>query len=60
MHGEACHHCIALGSEGIKALLSSRIDTLRAKLSDLEALAQGELQLPSIEQEFQVHRRDGS
>ena len=58
--GEACHHCIALGSEGIKALLSSRIDTLRAKLSDLEALAQGELQLPSIEQEFQVHRRDGS
>jgi hypothetical protein len=58
--GEACHHCIALGSEGIKALLGSRIETLRSKLSDLEALAQGELQVPSIEQEFQMHRRDGS
>lgn len=60
MHGEACNQCIALGPEGIKALLASRIETLRARLFELEALAQAELQLPSIEQEFQVHRRDGS
>ena len=60
MHGEACNQCIALGSEGIKALLASRIETLRARVSELEALAQGELHLPSIEQAFQVHRRDGS
>ena len=60
MHGEACNQCIALGSEGIKALLTSRIETLRARVSELEALAQGELHLPSIEQAFQVHRRDGS
>ncbi len=60
MQGEACNQCIALGTEGIKALLASRLETLRAKIVELEALAQGELHLPSIEQEFQVHRRDGS
>lgn len=58
MWGEACHHCIARGSEGLKALLASRMDSLRAKLSELEAIAQEELQLPSIEQEFQIHRRE--
>jgi len=58
--GEVCHNCIALGSEGIRSMLVNRIATMRTKLSELEAIAQGELQLPSIEQEFYIHRHTGA
>lgn len=58
--GEVCHHCIALGAEGIQSMLDRRIGALRTKLFELEAIAQHKLQLPSVEQEFRLHRRDGN
>lgn len=56
VRGEVCHSCIALGSDGLRSMLDSRIAALRAKLSELEAIAQDDLQIPSIEQEFYIHR----
>ena len=60
VRGEVCHSCVALGAEGIRSMLATRIATMRTKLSDLEAIAQDELQLPSIEQEFYIHRPSGT
>ena len=55
-HGEVCRSCVTAGSEGIKARLQERIQTLQAKTSELQHLAQAEIQTPSLEQEFKVHR----
>lgn len=56
--GEACADCVAAGSRGVRARLQDRIQSVKHKLSDLEALAQGEIQMPSLEEEFQIHRRE--
>lgn len=58
VRGEACMDCVASGSEGITTRLSERLQTLRAKVADLEALAQEEMQIPSLEEEFRMHRRE--
>lgn len=60
VRGEVCHNCIALGAEGIRSMLATRIEAMRINLSELEAIAQDELQLPSIEQEFYIHRPNGT
>lgn len=53
--GEACSDCVAAGPKGIKMRLNDRIESLQAKLSELQGLAQAEMQIPSLEQEFQLH-----
>ncbi len=60
MHGEACRDCVASGSEGIKARLQERIESLHKKVAELELLAQEDMQIPTLEQEFEVHRREVS
>ncbi len=60
MHGEACRDCVAAGTEGIKHRLAERIEALQAKLTELEHLAKENIQIPSIEQEFEMHRREVS
>jgi hypothetical protein len=56
MRGEVCRDCVASGSSGIKARLQERIQALQDKLSDLERVAQEDVQIPTLEQEFQVHQ----
>jgi hypothetical protein len=56
--GEACRSCVASGSAGIKARLQDRIQALQAKAAELQMLAQADIQTPTLEQEFQVHRGD--
>jgi hypothetical protein len=56
--GEACRDCVAAGTEGIQARLQERIQSLEAKITELKTFAEAEIQTPSLEQEFQVHRAD--
>jgi len=58
MCGEACRSCVSAGTAGIKTRLQERIHSLQAKAAELERLAQEEIQTPTLEQEFQVHRQD--
>lgn len=60
--GEACSDCVSAGQQVIQSRLQDRIEILREKLADVEAIAQlmqNGIELPSLEQEFRVHRRDG-
>ncbi|BAU43908.1 hypothetical protein HPC62_08385 [Thermoleptolyngbya sichuanensis A183] len=60
--GEACSDCVSAGPQVIRARLQDRVEILREKLADVEAiaqLAQDTIELPTLEQEFRVHRRDG-
>lgn len=56
--GEACRDCVVAGTEGIKARLHERIQDLQAKISELQLLAQEEIQTPTLEEEFQIHRAE--
>jgi hypothetical protein len=56
--GEACRDCVAAGTEGIHSRLQERIQSLEAKVAELRTFAEAEIQTPSLEQEFQVHRSD--
>ncbi|WAL58393.1 hypothetical protein [Thermocoleostomius sinensis] len=56
--GEACRDCVASGSVGIRSRLEERIQSLQAKIAELQTLAETEIQTPSLEQEFQAYRRD--
>jgi hypothetical protein len=38
--------------------LQERIQALQAKAAELQMLAQADIQTPTLEQEFQVHRGD--
>lgn len=58
--GEACQNCVASGSAGIRSRLQDRIQSLQNKVSELQALAETEIQTPSLEQEFQVYHQDAS
>ena len=58
--GEACRDCVAGGTEGIRIRLQERIQSLEAKISELKAFAEADIQTPSLEQEFQVYRSDAS
>ncbi|HEY9646614.1 MAG TPA: hypothetical protein V6C88_09605 [Chroococcidiopsis sp.] len=58
VYGEACRSCVASGSSGIRDRLNDRIHSLQAKLSDLQTLAQEDIQPPTLEEEFQVHRME--
>jgi len=58
--GEACRDCVAAGSSGIQSRLQERIQSLQNKVADLQALAETEIQTPSLEQEFQVYHQDAS
>ncbi|NJO41170.1 MAG: hypothetical protein HC769_23760 [Cyanobacteria bacterium CRU_2_1] len=58
--GEACRECVSAGSAGIKARLQDRIQDLQSKINELQLLADTEIQTPTLEQEFQIHRQDAS
>ncbi len=55
IHGEACRSCVSLTPEGIRERLQDRILSLQAKLQDLQDLNQGEIELPTLEQELRVY-----
>ncbi|MBD2460378.1 hypothetical protein H6G89_04910 [Oscillatoria sp. FACHB-1407] len=56
VRGEVCRDCVAAGSEGIKARLHERIEALQTKMAELQLVAQEDVETPTLEQEFQVHR----
>lgn len=58
VYGEACRDCVAAGSEGIRTRLQERIQSLQSKLTELQAIAQAPIETPSLEEEFQSHRRE--
>lgn len=58
--GEACRDCVAAGSAGIRSRLQERIQSLQNRVADLQALAETEIQTPSLEEEFQVYHQDAS
>ena len=58
--GEACRDCVASGSVGIRQKLQDQIQTFQEKIAELEHLGVGEIQPPSLEEEFQLHRQDVS
>ncbi|NJN59435.1 MAG: hypothetical protein HC879_19040 [Leptolyngbyaceae cyanobacterium SL_5_9] len=58
VRGEACRDCVASGPTGIKTRLQERIQSLQAQVSELQEMTHEEMQTPSLEQEFQVHRRE--
>ncbi len=53
--GEACHNCVRLGPDGIRAYLQERIASLQAQVQDLQHLNQGEISLPSLEEEWRAY-----
>ncbi|NJM00363.1 MAG: hypothetical protein HC829_09140 [Bacteroidales bacterium] len=53
--GEACRSCVRLGADGIRAYLQERIATLQSQVQDLQHLNQGEISLPSLEEELRVY-----
>jgi len=53
--GEACWDCVQAGSEAIHEHLSHRLQTLQTMVEELQILAQEEIQLPTLEQEFRSH-----
>lgn len=55
VYGEACRSCVTSGSEGIKECLQERITSLQTQLQDLQELNQGEVRLPTLEEELQSH-----
>ncbi len=55
IYGEICRSCLSLGPKGIKEYLRERIARLRKQLEDLEELEQGEVQLPTLEQELSAY-----
>jgi hypothetical protein len=55
IYGEICRSCLSLGAKGIKEYLRERIARLRKQLEDLEELEQGEVQLPTLEQELSAY-----
>jgi hypothetical protein len=55
IYGEVCRSCLGLGAKGIKECLQERIARLRKQLEDLEELEQGEVQLPTLEQELSAY-----
>ncbi len=55
VYGEACRSCVALGVQGIQDCLQERIASLQAQLRDLQELNQGDIQLPTLEEEFKVY-----
>jgi hypothetical protein len=58
--GEVCRDCVAAGSPGIRSRLQERIQSLRDKMNELESFAREEIETPSLEEEFQIHRQDAS
>lgn len=56
--GEACRDCVAAGSAGIRSRLQERIQSLQNKITQLQTLAEAEIQTPSLEQEFHVYRQE--
>ncbi|NJR39416.1 MAG: hypothetical protein HC781_12100 [Leptolyngbyaceae cyanobacterium CSU_1_4] len=56
--GEACRDCVASGAAGIRQKLQDQIQSFQEKISELEHLGVGEIQPPSLEEEFQLHRQD--
>jgi hypothetical protein len=58
--GEACRDCVSVGTEGIRARLQERIQSLEAQLAELKMFAEADIQTPSLEQEFRVYRSDAS
>jgi hypothetical protein len=58
VRGEACRDCVAAGSAEIKIRLQERIQALQDQVSELQEMAHADIQTPSLEQEFQVHRRE--
>ena len=47
---DVCPHCLATGAEGISLRMRSRADRLRAMAAELERLARGDIEAPSLEQ----------
>lgn len=58
--GEACRDCVASSPVGIRQKLQEQIHSLQEKIAELEHLGVGEIHLPSLEEEFQLHRQDVS
>jgi hypothetical protein len=56
--GEVCRSCVSAGSAGIKTQLQERIQALQKKTTELQRLAQADIQTPTLEQEFQMHQRE--
>ena len=59
-YGEACRDCVASGSVAIQERLQDRIQSFQKKIAELEHLGLGEIELPSLEKEFQLHHQDVS
>jgi len=60
MQGEACRDCVTSGSAEIKTRLQERIEKLQQQMNELQAMAQSEIETPSLEEEFQFHCQDAS
>lgn len=58
--GEVCRSCVSAGSAGIQARLQERIQALQAKTIELQTLAQANIETPTLEEEFHVHRPYGN
>jgi hypothetical protein len=58
--GEACRDCVVSGSTGIRQKLQDRIQSFQEKIAELEHLGVGDVEPPSLEEEFQLHRQDVS
>lgn len=55
VYGEACLSCVNSGAAGIKQSLKERIIALQKQLQDLEDLNQGDIEVPTLEQEWRAH-----
>jgi hypothetical protein len=55
MVGESCRDCLRSGAEGIRTHLSERLQQLEKQVEELQTLAQEEIYLPSLEEEFQAY-----
>jgi hypothetical protein len=53
--GEACRHCVHARPESIKELLQERLTRLQAQVLELEELADEEIRMPTLEEEFRSY-----
>jgi hypothetical protein len=57
VYGEACRSCVASGPHEIRERLQERINTLQSKLRDLQMLVAEDVQVPTLEEEFEPYSR---
>lgn len=58
--GEACRDCVSAGTSAIKNRLQERIQSYQEKINELKLLSAEDIETPTLEEEFQLHRQDAS